>query len=47
MAELIALRYPIYAEADIIVDSGDGPIGAMVDRVIAAVTAYLSKENVD
>ncbi len=47
MAELITLRYPIYAEADIIVDSGDGPIGIMVDRVIAAVTAYLSKESVD
>jgi shikimate kinase len=47
MAELIALRYPIYAEADIIVDSGDGPIGTMVDRVIAALTGYLSKENLD
>jgi shikimate kinase len=46
MAELIELRYPIYAEADIIVDSGDGPISTMVDRVIAAVTAYLSEENV-
>lgn len=47
MAELIELRYPIYAEADIIVDSGDGPISVMVDRVIAAVTSHLSKESVD
>jgi len=47
LAGLIEQRYPIYAEADIIVDSGDGPIGAMVERVIAAVTAYLSKENMD
>ena len=47
LAELIALRYPIYAEADIIVDSGDGPISVMVDRVIAALTAYLSKENME
>lgn len=46
LAELIELRYPVYAEADIIVDSGDGPIGTMVDRVIAAVAAYLSEENV-
>ncbi|MDH3230487.1 MAG: shikimate kinase [Alphaproteobacteria bacterium] len=47
LAELIEQRYPIYARADIIVDSGDGPIGTMVDRVIAAVAAYLSKENAD
>jgi shikimate kinase len=47
LAELVERRYPIYAEADIIVDSDDGPIGVMVDRVIEAVAAYLSKENVD
>lgn len=46
LAKLIEQRYPIYAEADIIVDSGGGPISRMVDRVIAAVAAYLSKENV-
>ncbi len=47
LAELIERRYPVYAEADIIVDSDDGPIGVMVDRVIVALTDYLSKENVD
>ncbi len=46
LAHLIEMRYPIYAEADIIVDTGEGPIGSMVDRVIAAVAAYLSKEIV-
>jgi len=45
LAELMEQRYPIYAEADIIVDSGAGPIGNMVDRVIAAVAEYLSKEK--
>ena len=38
LAELIERRYPVYAEADIIVDSDDGPIGVMVDRVIVALT---------
>lgn len=47
LAQLIARRYPIYAEADIIVDSGDGPISIMVERVIDAVAAYLPKENAD
>lgn len=45
LAELMEQRYPIYAEADIIVDSGGGPIGNMVERVIAAVATYLSKEK--
>ena len=45
LADLMEQRYPIYAEADIIVDSGDGPISSMVDRVIAAVEEYLSKEK--
>jgi shikimate kinase len=45
LAELMEERYPIYAQADIIVDSGDGPIGIMVDRVIEAVAAYLAKEK--
>ncbi|UCH75726.1 MAG: shikimate kinase [Rhodospirillales bacterium] len=47
LAELMAQRYPIYAEGDIIVDSSAGPIGVMVDRVIAALATYLSKETGD
>lgn len=45
LADLMEERYPIYAEADIIVDSGAGPIGSMVDRVIVAIAEYLSKEK--
>ena len=38
---LIEERYPVYAEADLIVDSTDGPRNATVDRVIDALVAYL------
>lgn len=47
LAELMEERYPVYAEADIIVDSGDGPIASMVDRVVAAVADYVSGEKAD
>ena len=47
LAELMALRYPVYAEADIVVDSGAGPVGAMVERVIEAIKTYFSKEIED
>ena len=38
---LIEERYPVYAEADLIVESTDGPRVATVDRVIFALVAYL------
>jgi shikimate kinase len=37
LAELIERRYPIYAEADITVDSGEGPPDATAGRAIAAL----------
>jgi len=37
LERLIAARYPIYAEADISVDSIDGPPEATVERVLAAL----------
>lgn len=40
MAELIEQRYPIYAEADLVVESEDGPHDATVERVIAALAAH-------
>ena len=43
LAALMEKRYPVYAEADITVESGDGPIGAMVDKVLAAVREYLEQ----
>jgi shikimate kinase len=39
MERLMRERYPVYAEAAIIVDSGDGPHDAVVDAVIAALAA--------
>jgi shikimate kinase len=37
LAELIERRYPIYAEADVTVDSGEGPADATASRAIAAL----------
>ena len=38
---LMAERYPVYSEADIVVDSVDGPPEITVERVRAAVEDYL------
>ena len=43
LASLIEERYRVYAEADIVVDSEDGPIDAMVDKVTAAIGEYRAK----
>ena len=43
LERLIAVRHPIYAEADITVESADGPPEAMVERVIAALSAWLDR----
>ncbi|MFZ5792675.1 MAG: shikimate kinase [Pseudomonadota bacterium] len=43
LAELMAQRYPIYAEADITVDSQDGPPDATLERVLAALTDHLKR----
>jgi len=37
MAALIEQRYPIYAEADLVVDSGEGPADQTAARVIAGL----------
>lgn len=38
MAELIERRYPVYGEADLVVDSSDGPPDLTATRVIAALS---------
>ena len=38
LAELIERRHPVYAEADIAIDSGDGPPELTATRAIAALT---------
>jgi len=42
LEQLMAERYPIYAEADIVVDSADGPPEVTVERMRAAVESYLA-----
>ena len=37
LAELIERRHPVYAEADIAIDSGDGPPELTATRAIAAL----------
>ena len=37
LAELIERRYPIYAEADVTVDSGEGPADTTASRAITAL----------
>lgn len=39
LEKLMAVRGPIYAEADIQLESDDGPHSAVVDRIIAALEA--------
>jgi len=42
LSELIDVRYPVYAEADIVVDSADGPPEMTLDRVLDALDTYLN-----
>lgn len=42
LAKLIELRYPVYAQADVTVESTDGPPEVMVQRVIDALAQYLA-----
>jgi shikimate kinase len=39
LAELIERRHPVYAEADLTIDSGDGSLESTVNRVVAALEA--------
>lgn len=45
LATLMAARYPVYALANITVDSINGPIDQTVDRVEAAVAEWLSRRE--
>ena len=40
LAELLRERTPIYAEADLVVDSSDAPVKTVVDRVLEALAAH-------
>ncbi|MGD9538355.1 MAG: shikimate kinase [Alphaproteobacteria bacterium] len=43
LTRLIAERHPVYAMADIVVDSEDVPHDRMVDKIIAALNAYFGE----
>lgn len=45
LAGLMERRYPVYALADLTVESRDGPVEDTVDRVLAAVDARLAAEE--
>ena len=45
LAELMERRYPVYAGADIVVDSQDIPKEDMAERVIQALAHYLETGN--
>lgn len=45
LARLMGERYPVYEQADIVVDSDDGPPEATVDRVVAALAAFRRPED--
>ncbi|HYE52978.1 MAG TPA: shikimate kinase [Azospirillaceae bacterium] len=45
LQKLMDVRYPVYAEADVAVDSDDRPAEETVDRVIQALAEYLGTED--
>ncbi|MDO9433505.1 MAG: shikimate kinase [Pseudomonadota bacterium] len=45
LTELAAVRYPIYAEADVVVETGDTAHHVTVDQVIQALSAYLQGQT--
>src|SRR5579871_6846483 len=44
LAELMSQRHPVYAEADITVDSADGPPEATLERVLTALDSFARAE---
>jgi shikimate kinase len=45
LKSLLETREPIYAEADIVVESTDQPVDTTVDRLLAALQSYTPKEK--
>ncbi len=45
LSDLMTERYPVYAQADVVVDSLDGPPEQTVDRVQAAVRQYIAEHD--
>jgi shikimate kinase len=47
LADLMERRHPVYAEADIVVDSVDGPPELTLNRVIAELKRFIAAEEAD
>ncbi len=45
LEDLMEIRYPVYALADITVESNDGPPDETVERVIEALTAFANQKE--
>jgi len=45
LARLMDERYPVYAQADIVVDSTDGPHEVVVQEIVAKLEQYLAKSG--
>jgi shikimate kinase len=45
LQELMTQRYPVYAEADITVDSADGPPEVTLERVVGALAAHVGRRD--
>ena len=45
LSDLIAIRHPVYAEADITVDSTDSPPDETVDHALEAIAAFLASSR--
>ena len=45
LGRLMAARYPLYAEADVTVDTTDEPADNTVDQALAALARYLERER--
>jgi shikimate kinase len=43
LKDLIALRYPVYAEADLTIESRDVPHAVVVDEIVTALRGHLMK----
>jgi shikimate kinase len=47
LERLMAERHPVYAEADIVVETGDAPTAATVERVVEALVAFRRRQAAD
>jgi len=45
LEELMRIRYPVYAEADLLVDSLDAPVTATVERVLGALSRFVADRD--